>query len=127
MELDVRPIRLAVCRLEADAPVPAWVKLDGRVPVSVTRTDAELSIVAPEADVPDGVVAERGWRALVIRGPLDFGLVGVIANVTTILRDAGVPVFVLSTYDTDWILVQADDLPAAVESLREGGHTVREA
>lgn len=126
MDLDLTRWRLAVCRLEATDPVPGWVALDDGGVVSVTRTDAELSLVVDEASVPEGVTAERGWRALAVRGPLDFGLTGVLASLAAPLADAGVPVFVLSTYDTDWILVQEARLAAAVASLRDVGHAVHD-
>lgn len=127
VELDVLPTTVAVCRLEADAPLPAWVDVDGGDLVSVTRRRGELSVVCPESVVPADALAERGWRVLAVRGPLDFALTGILAALAVPLAAAGVPIFALSTHDTDLVLVQGQDLPAAVDALVAAGHTVHEA
>lgn len=124
MELDVHPTRLAVCGLAPDLPVPMWVPEEADPLVSVTRTGDELSIVAPEAVVPEDVTVERGWRALSVRGPLEFSMTGVLASLSGPLADAGIPVFVVSTYDTDWLLVRDGDLDRAVDVLRAAGHHI---
>lgn len=125
MELDVHPRRLAVCRLDPSEPTPDWIE-DATGPlVSVTRTAAELSIVVDEEAVPEYATAERGWRALSVRGPLDFFLTGVMASLAGPLADGGIPIFVVSTYDTDWLLVQDGDLDRAVDVLQRAGHDVR--
>ena len=122
------PLRLAVLdgeysvwRLEADAPVPE-VTAGGLL--SVTRTDDELSIVSPSAETPNGVNVESGWRCLQVEGPLPFELTGVLAALSAPLAEAGVPIFVVSTYDTDFLLVKAVDLDRACEVLRDEGHAV---
>ena len=122
MTLDVLAGRLAVCRLPPDAPVPAWAW--GGAVQSVTRTDAELSVVCAEGAVPAGVRAERGWRALRVRGPLPFDAVGVLASIAAPLAAAGVSIFSLSTFDTDVVLVREGDLDAAVAALGGAGHAV---
>ena len=120
--LDVLPGRLAVCRLAPDAPVAPWM---GEGPLaSVTRTEAELSVVCADAAVPAGVTAEVGWRALRVRGPLAFDLTGVLAALAAPLAAAGIPIFALSTYDTDVVLVKADRLADAVATLCAAGHGV---
>lgn len=81
-------------------------------------------MVCPEADVPSGVLAEAGWRCLKVQGPLDFALVGVMASLTGPLAAAGVSLFALSTYDTDYLLVKAGNLAQAVDALESAGHTV---
>lgn len=124
MTLDLWPGLLAVCRLAPDAPPADWMTA-GAVS-SVTRTPAELSVVCAEAAVPEAVVAERGWRALAVRGPLDFALTGVLARLAAPLAEAGVPIFVVSTYDTDVLMVQGGQLAEAVAALRAAGHEVRE-
>jgi uncharacterized protein len=113
------PESLAICRLPADAPLPTWP----RGPfVCVTRTPDELSIVCDERCVPPDVQSVRGRRALGITGTVDFSTIGVIAGLTRPLADAGVSVFVVSTYDTDWILVQEKDLATATRVLTASGH-----
>ena len=122
--LDILDVPLAVSRLPADAPVPAWV-WEGAF-VSVTRTPAELSIVCAAASVPAGVTTAGPWCALRIAGPLDFAEVGIVAALATALAAAHVSVFPLATYDTDYLLVAEHALADAVAALRGAGHTVRE-
>jgi uncharacterized protein len=112
----------AVCRLAADAPLPAWAAAGSFV--SITRTPDELSIVCRHEDVPDGVRCEPGWRCLRVAGTLDFTLVGVLVSLLAPLADAGIPVFVVSTFDTDYLLIKEDRLDAAVAILRGAGHGV---
>ena len=91
---------------------------------SVTRTIDELSVVCSEASVPADAPAERGWRALKVQGPLDFSLTGVLAALTAPLAAAAIPIFALSTYETDYILVHGRDLEQGSEALTKAGHTV---
>ncbi|WP_412070354.1 ACT domain-containing protein [Rubrivirga sp. IMCC43871] len=124
MTLDLLPGRLAVCRLTPDAPLADWMAT-GAVS-SITRTPAELSVVCAESAVPPDAVAERGWRVLAVRGPLDFALTGILAGLATPLAEAGVSIFALSTYDTDVLLVRDRQLGEAVAALRAAGHEVDE-
>ena len=114
--------RYAVCRLGAGEPLPAWA--GGGPFVSVTRTDAELSVVCPEEAVPAAVVAERAWRCLRVVGPLGFGMTGILASLSGPLASSGVSIFVVSTYETDYLLVQERDLERAVDALTRAGHRV---
>jgi hypothetical protein len=115
----------AVCRLAAETPLPAWAAGGPAGSfVSVTRTADELSIVCRQELVPDDIRCERGWRALRVAGTLDFTLVGVLASLLVPLAEAGVAVFVMSTFDTDYLLVKEDRLDAAVEVVRREGHSV---
>jgi len=105
--------RFAVVRLDAAAPLPAapptatlW---------SATRTADELSLVCDEAQIPAGARVERGWRAFALEGPIPFEQTGVIAGLTAPLAADGIPVFVLSTFDTDYLLVRE----AHVERTRD--------
>ncbi len=112
----------AIYRLDPRADLPPWLPR-GQL-TSVTRTTSELSIVCPQQAVAEGVRCEPGWRALEVQGPLEFSLVGVVASLTQPLAEAGVSVFVLSTFDTDYVLVREADLPKAVAALRASGHRV---
>jgi len=116
---------LAVIRLPAGSGLPWWAAREGGF-LCLTRTPEETSVVCEEQLVPSDVVAERGFRALRVAGPLPFHLTGVLASVAAPLADAGVPIFVVSTYDTDYILVRQGDLDGAVGALRGAGHSVRE-
>ncbi len=93
--------------------------------LSVTRTAAELSVVGPAGQVPNGVPVETGWACLEVLGPLAFDLTGVLAGISAPLADAGVPIFVVSTFDTDYVLVRSAHLARAVEALEAAGHQVK--
>jgi uncharacterized protein len=122
MQLRVLPDGYAVVRLHPGAELPAWVD---RGPFrSVTRTDNEVSIVCRDRDVPDGESAERGWRVLEVIGPLDFSLSGVVASLVVPLAAAEIPIFVISTFETDYVLVRGSDLDAASRALAGAGHLV---
>jgi uncharacterized protein len=120
--LDVLSGSYAICRLSADSPIPSWVSRAAFF--STTRTASELSIVCALEDVPPGVQAQRGYRGLVVRGPLDFNLVGVLASLAGPLAAASVSIFAVSTFDTDYLFVREADLDRAVAALRNSGHTV---
>lgn len=124
MDLRVLPERLSVCKLPVDAPWP--VPAAGTSFWSATRTAGEVSVVCPEDESPSGddVSVEPDWRALEVAGPLEFSMVGVMAGLTAPLADVDVSVFVVSTYDTDYVLVHAAALERAIEALRAAGHTV---
>jgi len=112
----------AVARLDADADVPPWAHRGAFT--SITRTPHELSIVCDEGGVPDDVPAERGWRCLGLEGPIPFETTGVAARFTAALAARGISVFVVSTFDTDSVLVKASKVEAAIEALREAGYDV---
>jgi len=121
VKLSVLPGTLAICRLEPSAPLPHWALASGEGFFSVTRTRHELSLVCAEALVPEGVKAERNWRAFEVEGPLNFALTGVLASLCAPLAAAKISVFALSTYDTDYLLVRETSLETAQENLRRAG------
>lgn len=90
----------------------------------MTRTNDELSIVSSSNNVPPGAKTETGWRCLRVEGPLAFEMTGVLAGLSVPLARAKVPIFVVSTYDTDYLMVKAADLNRACNTLRNEGHTV---
>jgi RimJ/RimL family protein N-acetyltransferase len=91
---------------------------------SVTRTGDELSVVCRQDLVPDGTHAEVGWRCLRVAGAMPFTLVGVLASLTGPVAAAGVGVFAVSTFDTDYLFVKQAEFRAAVIALRKAGHSV---
>ena len=113
--------RLAIARLAADAPFPAWAS--GPF-VSLTRTPAELSIVCAQRHVPAAVVQVRDKLALGIEGTVSMTAVGIMASLCTALANARVSVFVIATYDTDWVLISVESLDAARGALEALGHRV---
>ncbi len=119
--------RLAIVRLPADAPFPAWVHHTDATFWSITRTREEWSVVCDQHAVPPSCdQVERGWRVFQLHGPIAFAMTGVIAGLTAALSAAGIPVFVLSTYDTDYVLVKDEHVTHAVEVLG-GRYVVRTA
>jgi hypothetical protein len=113
---------LAISKLPADAPLPPWAS--GCPFVSITRTPDELSIVCREAVLPLDVNSERGWRCLRVAGPLAFSSVGILASLVEPMAKAGIPVFVVSTFNTDYVLLKAGDFDRAVEHLQQAGHMI---
>src|SRR5262249_18103286 len=113
----------AVCRLEPADSVPRWATADEFF--SITRTADELSIVCRQDAVPEGILCERGWRCWRVAGTIPFSVVGVLASLTAPLAEAGISVFAISTFDTDYLLVKEQDLGRAVDILRRRGHTIQ--
>jgi hypothetical protein len=123
LQLTAMPERFAVVRLEAGSSRPGWVPLEGFV--SITWATDETTIVCPENAVPQGIATvSRGWRGLKVEGPLAFSEVGVLASLVQPLALANISIFVLSTYDTDYLLVQEDELEKAAAVLRGAGYGV---
>lgn len=116
----VHPERLAICRLPPDAPVPHWARGEF---VTISRTATELSIVCSQQHVPAGVQHERDKVAFGIAGVVPMTTIGVLASLCGALAKAEVPVFVVSTYDTDYLLVGAARFAAARQALLALGHT----
>jgi hypothetical protein len=114
--------RLAVCHLPPGDEVPPWATAGPLT--SITRTVTELSVVCPESVVPDTTRAVTGWRVFQVEGVLDFALTGILASLAQPLAEAGVSLFALSTYDTDYVLVQEKDLDKAVKALTAAGHSL---
>ena len=119
MKLSLVPQRLAVARLAPDAPIPSW---PSGAFVSITRTPDELSIVCDDTAVPGEVQAERGWRAFQLLGPVPFEVTGVAAGLTVPLAANAISLFLVSTYDTDWLLVKEAVVERAAAVLREAGY-----
>ena len=117
--LQALPGLSAVCRLPPDAPWPIWAKGDF---VTISRTVDELSVVCAAECVPADVRCERGWRCLRVAGVIDFSVVGVLSSLTAPLAEAGVSVFAVSTFDTDYLLVKEVDFGRACAALRVHGH-----
>lgn len=113
----------AVCRLGPDAAVPTWASAGEFF--SITRTTEELSIVCPQSAVPNDVRSEGDWRCFRVAGTMDFSLVGVLASLVGPLAEAGISVFTLSTFDTDYLLVKDADFEKATTALRQAGHSIR--
>lgn len=114
---------LAICRLNSNSSVPKWA-LKGNF-YSITHTADELSIVCLQDNIKNNVEKiDKDWRAFKVKGPLDFSLVGIMAHLSGILASGGVSLFVISTYDTDYILVKEKNLKTSIALFLEAGHDV---
>ena len=125
MTLDLIPGSYAVCRWAPDESLSPSIT-EGTF-FSVTRTPTELSAVCDVAAVPPGVKTDGPWSVLAVRGPLDLNMTGVLAGLTAPLAAAGISIFAISTYDTDYLLVRNHDLDRAILVLREAGHDIPQA
>ena len=124
-ELSVLPGSFAIVRLAPDAGLPPWATAGDLF--SVTRTSEELSVVSPENQVPAGVKAETGWRALKVQGPFALSEIGVLASLAAPLAAAKVSLFAISTFDTDYLLVSEKKLDAAIAAIKAAGHRLVDA
>jgi len=114
------PGSFAVCRLAAGASVPDWA-LHGRF-CSVTRTADELSVVCPEDQVPPEVQHENQWACLKLEGPFPFSETGILTSFVQPLSERAIPIFAVSTFDTDYVLVKEAWIEKALEVLTKAGH-----
>ncbi|SHN84018.1 ACT domain-containing protein [Desulfitobacterium chlororespirans] len=112
---------LGICRLDSNAQVPEWA--EGKF-LSITRTADELSIVCSQKHIPQHVECEGNWRYFRIEGILDFSLIGVLSYLSGLLASQGISIFVISTYDTDYLLIKEQELDKALAALRAEGHQV---
>ena len=122
LNLQLLKTRLAICRLDPTTAGPNWA-WRGEF-TSITRTSDELSIVCAEEAAPRHAKCEAGWRVFRVEGRLDFSLTGVLASIATPLAEAGVSIFAVSTYDTDYVLVKEESLEKAVRALTAAGHGI---
>ncbi|SJZ94244.1 ACT domain-containing protein [Consotaella salsifontis] len=126
MPLSVRLRRLpgiyAIAHLAPGSPIPEWA--DGEGFVSISRTDEELSVACRQEQVPAAVQQDREWRCLKLVGPFAFDESGVVLSVIRPISEAGLGVFVVSTFDGDHVLVKAVDLPQVEMLLEAAGHSM---
>jgi len=122
LTLKILPDRMAVCRFEPSAPLPGWIDQPGFY--SITRTAEELSVVCNEEHVSPGTQSEAGWRCFQLLGPFTFSEIGIISSLTQPLSESGVCVFVISTFDTDYLMVKDKDLAKTIDTLTVQRHQV---
>ena len=112
--------QFAVCRLPADAAVPEWALSSNFF--SITRTADELSIVCPASAVPPEAKHEADWTCLKLEGPFPFTQTGVLVSFIQPLSDRAIPIFAISTFDTDYVFVKEPWLEKSLEALHDAGH-----
>jgi len=113
----------SILKFQADSVIPEWIYLSDFY--SITKTQEELSVVTEQPDsLEENITGSKDWRVFKIIGPLDFSMIGVIADISNILKDARVPIFTISTYNTDYILVKQKDLDSTIKSLRDKNYNI---
>jgi len=110
--------------LPASAPVPAWA-LEGAF-ISVSRGDDELSVVCPQEKVPTGVKTDSGWTCLKLQGPFPFSETGILSSFIAPLSANAIPIFAISTFNTDYVLIKEEFWEKALSTLQNAGHTFAE-
>lgn len=115
--------QFAICKLPANAPIPEWA-LKG-VFTSITRTADELSVVCLADNLPPNVNSQSHWICLKLEGPFAFSQVGILASFIDPLAANGVPIFAISTYDTDYVLIQEEYWATAHAALQQAGHQLK--
>jgi hypothetical protein len=124
-ELLLLPGRYSICRLPPNASLPHSA-LAGEF-WALLRSNDELSLVCAEELAPPAATCSSGWRCLRVAGTLDFALTGVLAGLSAPLAAAGISIFAVSSYDTDYLLLAEDQLPAALAALRAAGFIINPA
>jgi hypothetical protein len=118
MNIIVLKNKYSIYKFKGDYVLPDWIYLSDFY--SITKTKDELSVVGTQSDIiSEKIACSKDWRILKIVGPLDFSLIGIIANISTILKDKKISIFSISTYDTDYILVKQDKLDIGIKALRD--------
>jgi len=113
----------SVYRFKNDFVLPEWIYSSDFY--SITKTRDELSVVAIQTELNSGdFVCNKDWRIIKIEGPLDFSLVGIIADISEVFKKVNIPIFTLSTYDTDYFLVKQVDLNTGIQELGKKGNTI---
>lgn len=110
----------AIVQLAPDAAVPEWATRGEFT--SVSRTSDELSIVCPIENLPPDVSSPHRWICLKLEGPFPFSQTGVLLSFIEPLSSKGIPIFAISTFDTDYVLIQEEWSGAALTEMQRAGH-----
>jgi hypothetical protein len=121
--LKVLQKKYSIFKFQTGSVLPEWIYSSEFY--SITNTHEELSVVTEQPEsIKENITASKDWRVLKIIGPLDFSLIGVIADISNILKDVRVPIFTISTYNTDYILVRQKDLDVTIKALRDKNYNI---
>ncbi len=111
-----------ICTLPATAPIPEWALKESLV--SITRTKKELTIVYRQDMIPSKCQCDLNWRCFRVDGTFDLNQIGVISSISAPLAQNGISIYVISTYDTDYFLVQQENLEQTISVLSDSGHSI---
>ena len=120
LTLQILPDNFAIWQLPPNAPLP---KIDDSSFWSVTRTPEELSVVSIAKHAPSDARKESVWRCIGVKGPLEFELTGILASLSAPLAEAGISIFAISSFNTDYLLVKAEQLELSCRALELAGYT----
>jgi uncharacterized protein len=123
MNLTILDTLFSVVKLPPTVEIPSWLG-KGEF-FSITRTNEELSIVCPTANVPDGILkdVEHHWKCIKVEGVLDFALTGILSSLANPLAENNISIFAMSTFNTDYLLIKVDSIEKAKSVLEYAGHT----
>lgn len=118
MQIEILDLEFSICKLENISEIDFSKEY-----IFLSKTDDEISLVCNTENVPPNTVkCENGWKAIRVKGVLDFTLVGILANISKILSDRGISIFAISTYNTDYIFIKKERLHLALDSLQNAGY-----
>ena len=121
LRFSLLPGKFAICRLDPASEIPEWALRSG-VFTSITRTPGELSIVCPQNDISGDIKFDGGWLCLKLEGPFPFSMTGVLASFLVPLAANRTPIFAVSTFDTDYVLIKEEFWDLARQVLATAGH-----
>ena len=122
LKLTLLKNKYAICSLPKDALIPDWALTQSLI--SITRTDKELTIVCRQDIISSELQSDLNWRCFRIDGSFDLDQIGVISSISSPLADAGISIYVISTYDTDYFLVKEEKLNQALSVLSNSNHSI---
>jgi hypothetical protein len=123
MNLTVLDKKYSIYRFEVNSILPEWIYLSDFY--SITKTAEEVSVVTEQTDqISENIPCSKDWRIIKVAGPLDFSLIGIIADISAILKDAKISIFTISTYDTDYILLKQKDLETGIKALTDKNYII---
>jgi hypothetical protein len=123
LNLIVLADKYSIYKFKNESALPDWIYSSDFY--SITKTKDEISVIAIQTDsLSEDIICSKNWRIFKIAGPLDFSLVGIIADISCILKEKKISIFTISTYDTDYILVKQKDLSIGIKALKDKGHNI---
>ncbi len=122
LQLSLLKDKYGICTLPNTAPIPDWALTQSLA--SITRTEKELTIVCRLEILPSQYQSDLNWRCFKIDGSFDLNQIGVISSISSPLADAGISIYVISTYDTDYFLIQQQNLEQTISVLSNSGHYI---
>jgi len=114
--LTILPEKVAVCHFNKNSSIPSWATEKSNF-TSIAKTDDELSIILPQEKIPGGVLYEKDWRVFKVEGPLGFVTTGIVSGFSTPLAKAKISILYISTYQTDYVLVEEKNLKKSIKVL----------